>query len=246
MKGKGLLRTAFAGATAVGLTGSLSAVVSALTFVDEKAPDPVITFWARSLLKASGVRAVARGLEHLPAGNFVLCLNHQSNFDVLILMANIERHLRFVAKRELRRVPIFGAALERSGNIFVDRTGTSSDKTKLSDAAQAVRDRVSVAFFAEGTRSEDGVLRPFKKGAAAMALQAQVPLVPAAVAGTGRILPRGSIAIHQRPAALVIGQPIPTEGLGPDARDALTERAHAEVARLLEEGNALVRELEQR
>lgn len=78
-----------------------------------------------------------------------------------------------------------------------------------------------------------------------MALEAQVPLVPAAVAGTHLILPKGSKAIHPRPAALVIGRPIDTAGLSVDARDAITERAHAEVARLLDEGNALVSQMNQ-
>lgn len=239
-----LIRTAFAGAAAVGITGTLSTLVSALSFVDERAPDAAIRLWADSILRTSGVRTQVRGLEHLPPGNFVLCVNHQSNFDALVLFRHIERHVRFVAKAQLRRVPIFGYALERAGNIFVDRRGTSSDRDKLNDAARAVRERVSVVFFAEGTRSDDGVLKPFKKGAAIMALEAQVPLVPAAVAGTHRILEKGSIAIRPRPAALVIGAPIETAGLSVDARDVLTDRAQAEVARLLAEGNRLVEEME--
>lgn len=238
------LRTAFAGAAAVGITGALSPVVSALSFLDERAPDAVIRLWADAILRTSGVRTQARGLEKLPPGNFVLCVNHQSNFDALVLFRHIERHIRFVAKVELRKVPLFGYALERAGNIFVDRQGTSADRDRLHDAVRAVRERVSVVFFAEGTRSDDGVLKPFKKGAAVMALEAQVPLVPAAVAGTHRILEKGSIAIHPRPAALVIGAPIETAGLSVDARDAITERAHAEVARLLDEGNRLVEEME--
>lgn len=239
-----LIRTAFAGAAAVGITGTLSTLVSVLSFVDERAPDAAIRLWADSILRTSGVRTQVRGLENLPPGNFVLCVNHQSNFDALVLFRHIERHVRFVAKAQLRKVPIFGYALERAGNIFVDRRGTSSDRDKLNDAARAVRERVSVVFFAEGTRSDDGVLKPFKKGAAIMALEAQVPLVPAAVAGTHRILEKGSIAIRPRPAALVIGASIETAGLSVDARDVITERAHAEVARLLAEGNRLVEEME--
>lgn len=241
---KELLRTAFVGAAAVGVTGTLSPIVSALALIDERAPDSTIRLWADSILRTSSVRTQAKGLEHLPTGNFVLCVNHQSNFDALVLFRHIERHMRFVAKAQLRKVPIFGFALEKAGNIFVERTGTSSDREKLHDAVKAVRERVSVVFFAEGSRSEDGVLRPFKKGAAMMALEAQVPLVPAAVAGTHLILQKGSVAIHPRPAALVIGPPLETSGLSVDARDDLTQRAHAEVARLLDEGNRLVAEME--
>jgi 1-acyl-sn-glycerol-3-phosphate acyltransferase len=174
----------------------------------------------------------------------VLCANHQSHFDALVLFRHIRRHMRYVAKAELKKIPVFGWALQRAGNIFVDRSGGERDKNKLNDAAQAVRERVSVVFFAEGTRSDDGILRPFKKGAAIMAIDAQVPLIPAAVAGTHRILEKGSVAIRSRPSALIIGEPIDTKGMTQDDRDALTQRAHAEVAKLLEEGNRLVAEME--
>ncbi len=243
-KPRQLLRTAFSGAAAVGITGALSPVVSALSFVDERAPDPALYLWADSILRATGVRTVCHGLENLPEGNFVLCVNHQSHFDALVLFRHVRRHMRYVAKAQLRKWPVFGYALERAGNIFVDRTGGDGDKQKLNDAARAVRERVSVVFFAEGTRSDDGILRPFKKGAAVMAIEAQVPLIPAAVAGTHRILEKGTMAIHSRPSALVIGKPIETVGMGPGDRETLTARAHAEVAKLLAEGNRLVGELD--
>lgn len=229
----------------VGLTGAISPLVSALSLVDERAPDGLIHFWADSILRAAGVETEARGAENLPPGNFVMCLNHQSNVDVLVLFRHLRRHMRFVAKAQLRRVPVFGYALERAGNVFVDRTGGDSDRERLFGAVKAVRERVSVIFFAEGTRSDDGALRPFKRGAAILALEAQVPLVPAAVAGTHRILGKGAFAMRAHPAALVVGQPIETRGLGVDDRGALTERAHGEVARLLEEANGLVTRLEQ-
>lgn len=238
------LRTLLAGGATVGLTGVSSAAVAFLSLVDAKAADPIVFFWADSVLKASGVRSVARGVERLPLGNFVLAVNHQSNFDVMVIFRHIHRHMRFVAKAQLRRVPVFGYAAEKAGNIFVDRDGGSGDKSKLHEAVAKVREQTSVCFFAEGTRSDDGQLRPFKKGAAIMALEAQVPLVPAAVAGTHRILEKGSAIIHARPAALVVGEPISTAGLTVDARESLTQRAHDEVAKLLAQANQLVAELE--
>jgi len=241
---KQLLRSAFSGAAVVGITGTLSPIVSALSFLDERAPDDAIYLWADSILKASGVETQCKGIENLPAGNFVLCVNHQSNFDALVIFRHVRRHLRYVAKAQLQKVPVFGPALRRAGNIFVDRTGGDGDKQKLAEAADAVRNRVSVVFFAEGTRSDDGVLKPFKKGAAVMAIAAGVPLVPAAVAGTHRILEKGSIVIRPRPSALIIGEPIDTKGMKPEDREALTTRAHGEVAKLLAEGNRLVEEME--
>ena len=243
-KPRELLRGAFSGAAAVGITGALSSVVSALSFVDERAPDRAIYLWANSVLRTSGVRTECRGLENLPPGNFVLCVNHQSNFDALVMFRHIRRHMRYVAKAQLLKVPLLGPALRRAGNIFVDRTGGSGDRTKLMEAAAAVRDRVSIVFFAEGTRSDDGILRPFKKGAAAMAIEAGVPLIPAAIAGTHRILEKGSMIIRPRPSALIIGEPLSTTGLTADDRDELTLKAHAAVAKLLAQGNELVAEME--
>lgn len=235
-----LLRTALSGTAVVGITGTLSPVVSLLTLVNEEAPDPVIHFWARSVLKASGVTTRCEGLENLPSGNFVLVVNHQSHFDTLVLFTHIRRHLRFVAKQELSKIPVFGAALKRAGNVFVDRSSSGKDRAVLEAALDAVRNRVSIVFFAEGTRSDDGVLRAFKKGAAIFALEAQVPLVPAAVAGTHEILPKGTLAIRPRPAALVIGKPIETRGLTVDARDQLTDQAHKAVAECLSQANSML------
>jgi 1-acyl-sn-glycerol-3-phosphate acyltransferase len=235
-----VLRSLIAGPAAAGLTGFFSPIVAGLSFYDELAADPVLFLWASSVLKVAGVKTVARGVEKLPPGNFVLAVNHQSHFDALVLFRHIRRHMRFVAKRELTKIPIFGQAMRKAGNIVVDRSGSDADKKLLHEAIEAVRTRVSICFFAEGTRSEDGALRPFKKGAAVFAIDAQVPLVPAALAGTHEILPKGTLAVRARPAALVIGEPLDTTGLTHDDRDSLTTAVHAAVARQLEEAKGLL------
>jgi 1-acyl-sn-glycerol-3-phosphate acyltransferase len=240
---KRLLRSLVGGPATIGLTGAISPVVSALSFVDEKAPDPLIHLWAVSCLKVAGVRTEAQGLGNLPQGNFVLAVNHISHFDALVLFAHIRRHMRFVAKQELAKIPVFGPALKRAGNVFVERTGSQKDKSVMAEAVVAVRDRVSIVFFAEGTRSEDGLLRPFKKGAAVMAIEAQVPVVPAAIWGTHQILKKGSLVVHPHPAALVIGSPLETAGLTLDDRDSLTTAAHAAVSSSLERAKGIVGEL---
>lgn len=232
-----LLKTAFAGTAAVGITGVASGVVSALSLIHPRAADPVVGLWARSVLAAAGVRHEAVGLEHIPEqGNVVFVSNHQSHYDALVNLAHIRKHTRYVAKSELFRIPVFGAALRRSGNIRVERTGGGGDRARLTDAVTALRERVSVLFFAEGTRSTDGRLRPFKKGAATLAIQAGVPVVPMAVSGTRLILPKGGRAVRwgQR-VALVVGEPIPTQGLTLKDRDALTRKLEDAVAQLYAE-----------
>ncbi len=219
-------------------------VVVAAAFRDERAPDPLLRLWCNNLLRAAGIHSEVQGLERLPAGNAVYVCNHQSNFDPVLIFASLGKHLRFVAKRELFRIPLFGAALRATGMIPVDRSGSERDKEALTHAVEAVRSRVSILFFAEGTRDPDGLLRPFKKGASVLAIQAQVPLVPLAVAGTKDVLHKKSLRVHGgRPTVLVVGEPIPTEGMTLEERDGLNERAHAAVARMLEAANARVEEL---
>jgi 1-acyl-sn-glycerol-3-phosphate acyltransferase len=225
-----IVRTALTGGTVTGLTTTLGPVVIGLSFKDEALPDPIIRFWARSILTAASVTDEVHGLENLPGTSCVLVCNHQSHFDSLVILANLPKHVRFVAKAELFKIPVFGQVMTAVGNVKVDRTGGEHDRRAMTDAIDAVRGRTSILFFAEGTRSEDGVLGRFKKGAAMLALQAGVPLVPMAVAGTKDILTKGSRFVHAgKRAALCIGEAIDTQGMTADDRDALTARAREAV-----------------
>lgn len=234
-----LIRTILTFGSALLLTLLIAPVVSLLSLGDPRWGDPLIRLWARGILGAAGVRVEVQGLENLPASSSVLVSNHQSNFDVLLILARIPKHVRFVAKTELYRIPLFGMALRASGNIEVDRTGGERDRKKLEEAIAAVRERVSILFFAEGTRSPTGELGPFKKGAAILAIQAQVPLVPIIVAGTRDIMPKKSLWIRGRRRALLrIGKPLSTTGLTLEDRDPLTEVAQNEVQSMLSSANA--------
>ncbi|MBF5044431.1 1-acyl-sn-glycerol-3-phosphate acyltransferase [Aggregicoccus sp. 17bor-14] len=231
---KELAQTAFAGAAGLSITGALSPVVwGAAALRGPRAADPLLELWAKSMLASAGVVTEAVGLEHLPEGHCVFVCNHQSHYDAFLILKHVPKHIRYVAKRELARIPVFGHAVRATGNIVVDRTGSSKDRERLQDAVHAVRERVSVMFFPEGTRSEDGVLRPFKKGAAMLAIQSGVPVVPMAVSGTRLILPKGGRSVRwgQR-AALVVGKPISPVGLQPSDRDAFTQRLQAAVSEL--------------
>jgi 1-acyl-sn-glycerol-3-phosphate acyltransferase len=232
-----ILKTAWADIAALSLTAVTSPLTSLLSLKDPRAPDGLLYHWGRGMLAAAGARHTARGLERLPEGNVIFVCNHQSHYDVMLFFAYVRKHTRWIAKRELFKVPVFGTTMRLAGNIPVDRDGSESDKTRLaSEAVTAVRERVSVMFFPEGTRNSDGKLKPFKKGAAVLGIQAGVPIVPIAVSGTRNILPKGSLAIrYGKRAALVIGEPIDPRGLTLDDRDALTHRLEETVARLYAE-----------
>lgn len=232
-----LLQTAFAGAVGLSITGALSPVAWLTAAVrGERAVDPLLSLWAKSMLASAGVVTEASGVQNVPEGHCVFVCNHQSHYDAFLIFKHVPKHVRYVAKRELARIPVFGHAIRATGNIVVDRTGGGGDRDRLREAVTAVQERVSVMFFPEGTRSTDGVLRPFKKGAAMLAIQAGVPVVPMAVSGTRLILPKGGRAVRwgQR-AALVVGKPLSPVGLQPRDRDAFTQRLQGAVSELYAE-----------
>jgi 1-acyl-sn-glycerol-3-phosphate acyltransferase len=232
-----LLQTAFAGAAGLSITSAMSPVVwGAAALRGPRAADPLLDVWAKGMLAAAGVVTEAVGVEHVPEGHCVFVCNHQSHYDPFLIFKHVPKHIRYVAKRELARIPVFGHAIRATGNIVVDRKGGSGDRERLREAVSAVQERVSVMFFPEGTRSLDGVLRPFKKGAAMLAIQSGVPVVPMAVSGTRLILPKGGRRVRWgQKAVLVVGKPISPVGLQPQDRDAFTQRLQGAVSELYAE-----------
>jgi 1-acyl-sn-glycerol-3-phosphate acyltransferase len=195
--------------------------------------------WAKWVLASCGAKVAVAGLERFDhAKNYVLASNHVSLLDAPAIVAHTPQKVRFVAKRSLFYIPLFGQAAWMAGNIPVDRARHGSAQRKLSEAARRVQNEVSLLFFPEGTRSPGGNLLPFKKGAAVMALQAQVPILPIAVAGTFDILPKKSLAIEPGVIGLAYGEPIDVAGLGLPDRDAVTKRVRDAVAALLPEAEA--------
>jgi len=190
--------------------------------------------WARSLLWAAGVTVEVEGLENLPPGEpAVLVANHQSWFDVFALVVHLPVDYRFVGKIELTRIPFFGPSWLATGHIAIDRSDRNKAIESLREAGESLRrDGAVVVMFPEGTRSEDGELLPFKKGAFVLALQTGVSIVPAGVSGSRAIMPKGSWRIRPGTVVIRIGPPIPVEGRGEGARDALLGQARAEIERL--------------
>lgn len=190
--------------------------------------------WCRLILLTSGARVHVEGLEHLrPGGSYVLACNHQSNFDVWALAGALPLTLRFVAKKELLRIPIFGQALALSPHIVIDRANPQEAIARINRAVERFPSTgIGIVFFAEGTRSADGRVQPFKKGAATLALQAQIPLLPVSISGTRQLLPKKTGLI--RPGGritIALGPPIETRGLGTADREALTAALHEAVVR---------------
>ena len=147
------------------------------------------------------------GEENLPDGPVIFMSNHQSNFDILTLLAIMPRQIYWIAKKELFDIPVFGTSMRRGGYIPLDRSDGRKALRSMDNAAAIIRSGKSVVIFPEGTRSRDLRLLPFKRGGFMLALRAGVPVVPVTINGSGRINPagltrlyRGDISVTLHPA----------------------------------------------
>lgn len=231
-----MLRTLIAVSTAVVDTAVIAPLVVGTSFFSPDATEALARTWAKVMLNGLGVRLEVEGRENLdPNQPYVYACNHQSHVDPPSVAVSVPGHLRFAAKEELFKIPVFGTALRRSGQIAINRGDSASAQERLNAHIESLRTRISVVLFPEGTRSETGELGTFKKGAAVLAIQAQVPLVPMAIWGSKDILPKGFHAIHGGRVRLKIGKPIPTAGMTLDDRGALTEQLRGEIEEMVAE-----------
>jgi 1-acyl-sn-glycerol-3-phosphate acyltransferase len=164
------------------------------------------------------------GAGNIPDGPAVFVANHVSFVDIWVLVALLPGTVRFLAKRELLHVPVFGWAMRSAGHIPIDRKNRKAAVDACGEAGGMIRDGTSAIVFGEGTRSRTGELLPLKKGAFVLAIQAGVPVVPVYLEGTYAVLPKGTLALKRGPIEMRVGQPISTRGLSYADRDALSAR----------------------
>jgi 1-acyl-sn-glycerol-3-phosphate acyltransferase len=189
--------------------------------------------WAASLVKVAGVKLVIHGADNLPEGGAVCICNHVSWFDVFAMAASLPR-ATFVAKLELRSIPLFGVAAEAAGIVFIDRDNRKSAFESYRLAAQAVQAGKRIIVFPEGTRGVDYRLRQFKKGPFVLAITAEAPLVPTVVHGAIEVMGKGSFRIKSGTIHVHYLEPVPTKGHTYEERTALMAETHARMDALLE------------
>lgn len=183
----------------------------------------VARIWAASILRASGIRVKLKGLKNIDSSkSYIYMANHQSNFDIPVLLAHLPVQFRWLAKAELFKIPLFGLAMRRVGYISIDRSDFRSAVKSLKKAAETIRKGTSVVIFPEGTRSLDGKIHDFKKGGFIMAIDSQVPIVPVVIHGTRAIMPKATLRISTNNNVLVeVKNPIPTSDFTRKRKDDL-------------------------
>ncbi len=198
------------------------AILFSLVGTDGNLSHIAARLWGRSILAASGIRVRVTGIESIdPAKSYIFMSNHQSNFDIPVLLAFLKVQFRWLAKEELFKIPFFGYAMQRVGYISINRSDRRSAFLSLKRAAKIIRGGVSVLIFPEGTRSLDGCIRPFKKGGFILALDAGVPIVPVVIRGTRSIMPKDRLRILPGRVELEILAPIDTTAYTRKTKEAL-------------------------
>lgn len=189
--------------------------------------------WATMIVKAAGVKVVVHGLENLPLGGAVCICNHVSWFDVFSVASVLPR-ATFVAKLELRSIPLFGYGAEAAGVVFIDRDNRKSAFDSYRLAARAVQEGKRIVVFPEGTRGESYALRQFKKGPFVLAITAEAPLVPTVVYGAREVMGKGSFRVRSGTVHVHFLEPVATKGHDYEERTALMAETHARMDALLE------------
>jgi 1-acyl-sn-glycerol-3-phosphate acyltransferase len=218
---------------AVGVLATLVCAPTAILFAVlgvERATYAPVKVWAWVLHASTGVRTRATGLANVPAaGSYVVISSHTSHLDGPAVALVLPHPVYFVIKRELTRIPLWGYAALKIGFIAVDRSDSERARREMARAVDSITAGRRVMVFAEGTRSADGRLQAFKKGGFHLAVDAQVPILPVAVNGSHRLLPKGAPAARPGRIEVAIGEPIPTAGLTKDDVGALLEKTREAV-----------------
>jgi 1-acyl-sn-glycerol-3-phosphate acyltransferase len=180
------------------------------------------------LLKITNVQVSVLGTEYISTERpQIFMSNHQSDFDIFIVLAYLPVQFRWLAKKELFRIPVFGKAMKNAGYIEIDRQNHERAMQNLAEASRKIREGKSVMSFPEGTRSVDGTIKAFKKGMFHLALKAGVPIVPITIIGTSEIMPKRSLKINPGRITMIIDRPIDVTAYSEDSRSELTERVRS-------------------
>lgn len=165
--------------------------------------------WGRVILYASLSRIKVIGQDNLEKGkSYVLIANHSSSFDVYAIFGWIGRPIRWVMKKELSKIPLFGWATRVSGQIAVDRSNSQAAIDSINRARKTLKPGVSIMFFPEGTRSKDGELKPFKKGAYHFAFDMRYDIVPITIKGANKVKKPGSLFGSPGKIEIIIHKPL--------------------------------------
>ena len=195
----------------------------------------IARLWGKSILVVSRIKVSVKGLVNIdPASPYIYMPNHQSNFDIPVLLGHLPVQFRWLAKMELFKIPIFGRSMRKAGYISINRHDRKSAFKSLNVAAKKIKSGVSVLIFPEGTRSRDGKIRPFKKGGFVLAIDSGVPIVPVVIKGTYAIMTKGKFRVNPGHVSMVVHKPIDTAAYTRETKESLMQSVRHVICEELE------------
>ncbi len=209
----------------------------------------IANLWAKILLLICDIKVQIIGLENILRGKpQIFMTNNQSDFDILIILANIPGQFRWLAKKELFQIPIFGLAIKNAGYIEIDIKDKEKAIRSLNQAALRLQEGKSIMAFPEGTRSRLGEIKSFKQGSFYLAINSGVPIVPITIVGSGEIMPKSSLEINPGRIKLIIDKPIDVTNFTLESRHELMALVRNTIIKNYDdfraEGDKKIRDLE--
>lgn len=221
------------------LMGVLATIVCApmvivIALVNDSSPliEKVIRVWSRIWLAVSGTKLTVTGQENIdPGRSYVVVSNHLSTLDIMACFLAVPLPIRYLAKKELFRVPLLSQGMRAVGIIEVDRSARSAVHAQVNEQAKALIEKNrSLIIYAEGTRPRNGVMKTFKKGAFTMAIASQLPILPMSIHGTFEAMPPGTPWVRGGAAEAVVNPPIETRGMDHSNSGELRDRVYRLIA----------------
>ena len=233
------LRTTLTWLVGIVMTVVCASMVLVIVIFNDTAPviDRIIQIWSRSWLIASGTTLTVEGQEHIDYDrSYVVVSNHLSTLDIMTCFLATELPIRFLAKKELFRIPILAQGMRAVGIIEVDRQARGAIHAAVNRQAKELIDKQrSLIIYPEGTRPRNGVMKAFKKGAFTMAIAGELPVLPMSIHGTFEAAPSDQPWFFGGPVHVVIDAPIETNGLTSADTGALRDQTRQLIAGRVEE-----------
>jgi 1-acyl-sn-glycerol-3-phosphate acyltransferase len=177
--------------------------------------DRVIRGWSRIWLTTSGTRLEVEGGDNIdPKRSYVVVANHLSALDIMACLLAVPLPIRFLAKKELFRVPVLAQGMRLVGIIEVDREARGAIHSEVNrQSRELIEQGRSLIIYAEGTRPRNGVMKPFKKGAFTMAIRSGLPVLPLSIHGSYEAWPPGKPVVRGGLIRVMIDKPVETDGM---------------------------------
>ncbi len=214
------------------IVGATSALLVVLVNPTSPAIEGIIHWWSRMWLWASGTRLTVEGGDNIdPTQSYIVVANHLSTLDIMVCFLAVPLPIRYLAKKELFRIPLLAPAMRAIGIIEVDRAARSSIHSSVNrQAKELLAHNRSLIIYPEGTRPRDGVMKPFKKGAFTMAIASGLPVLPLSIHGTYEAAVPGKPWFLGGRVTAVVDPPIETATLTQADSDGLRDQVRAIIA----------------